>query len=61
MNEPNIGDALTPDQAAILTEGICPICFKEVEFVGDQTWSCGQHWWSLVPDEPGDRPHSGTP
>lgn len=50
-DEPQIGDGLTPNQAAILSEGICPICFKEVEFEGNWTWSCGAHWWRLVPNE----------
>lgn len=33
---------LTSQQEAILTEGICPLCGGEVEFVSANLWQCQQ-------------------
>ncbi len=44
---------LTPQQEAVLTEGICPVCGGEVEFVSENLWQCQQcgSQFELVADD----------
>lgn len=54
MTNIKIGETLTRDQTAIISEGLCPICGNVlVQGKEDRwTWGCkNNHYFALVKDE----------